>query len=144
MRRPVPQFSWLLVPALLLQLVALPVLVGAELTGTSISSGGNPDVAAFHAIFDPIKAQSPHWKFIDNQRGYLLCDANRQRLSTELRAVTTVTRPGGTVASYARFVTENGVPGVTVDAQKTTSVAQPARIEHGPAGVLPLDTGRHN
>ena len=43
--------------------------VGAELTGTSISSGGDPNTATFHATFDPIMAESPHWKFIDNQRG---------------------------------------------------------------------------
>jgi alkaline phosphatase D len=119
---------------------AAPV-VGAELTGTSITSAGNPDVAAFHRSFDPIKAESPHWQFIDNQRGYLLCDADRERLSTELRAVTTVTEPGGSVSSYARFVTENGVPGVTVDDVAMRPVAQIPRLEMGPAGVLPLDDG---
>jgi alkaline phosphatase D len=119
---------------------ASPV-VGAELTGTSISSGGNPDVAAFHRTYDPIKADSPHWKFVDNQRGYLLCDADRHRLSTQLRAVSTVTAPGGTVATYARFVTENGVPGVSVDGVAAQAVAQKPRPESGPAGVLPLDTG---
>jgi alkaline phosphatase D len=122
---------------------ASPV-VGTELTGTSISSGGNPDVAAFHQTFDPIKAESPHWKFIDNQRGYLLCDADRHRLSTELRAVSTVTVAGGSVATYARFITENDVPGVTVDSVKTARIAQSPRIEYGPAGVLPLDDGTHN
>ena len=34
--------------------------VGAEITGTSISSGGDASAAAFHATFDPIKADSPH------------------------------------------------------------------------------------
>ena len=122
---------------------ASPV-VGAELTGTSISSGGNPDPVAFHRTFDPVKAESPHWKFIDNQRGYLLCDADRDRLSTELRAVTTVTTPGGAVATYARFVTEDGVPGVSVDGVQAKRVAQAPRIEEGPAGPLRLDDGTHN
>ena len=47
---------------------ATPV-AGAEITGTSITSGGNPDVAAFHATYDPIMAESPHWRYIDNRRG---------------------------------------------------------------------------
>jgi len=33
--------------------------VGAEITGTSITSGGNPNTAAFHASYDPIMAESP-------------------------------------------------------------------------------------
>ncbi len=116
-------------------------MVGAELTGTSISSGGNPDVAAFHRSYDPIQAESPHWKFIDNQRGYLLCEADRHRLRTQLRAVSTVTTPGGNVETFASFVTEDGVPGVSVDTVDARPVAQSPRRETGPAGVLPLDTG---
>jgi len=119
-------------------------VVGAELTGTSISSGGNPDVKAFHRTFDPIKADSPHWKFIDNQRGYLLCEADQTALKTELRTVTTITAPGGAVATYARFVTEAGVPGVTIDAVKPRPVAQGPRLEQGPAGILRLDDGTVN
>jgi alkaline phosphatase D len=88
--------------------------VGAELTGTSISSGGDPNTAAFHATFDPIKAESPHWKFIDNQRGYLLCDLDRTRWLTDLRVVSTVRAQQATVSTFARFVTEAGVPGVQV------------------------------
>jgi hypothetical protein len=52
--------------------------------------------------------------------------------------------PGGTVATYARFITENNVPGVTVDSVKAARIAQSARREYGPAGVLPLDDGTHN
>ena len=37
-------------------------VVGAELIGTSISSDGDADVAAFHRLFDLIQAESPHWK----------------------------------------------------------------------------------
>jgi alkaline phosphatase D len=116
-------------------------VVGAELTGTSISSGGNSDVAGFHAAYDPIKVESPHWQFIDNQRGYLLCSADRDALSTELRAVSTITRPGGSVATYARFVVADGVPGVFVDSVAPAPVAQAPRREIGPGGLLPLDTG---
>ena len=59
-------------------------------------------------------AESPHWKFIDNQRGYLLCDLDRERWLTDLRVVTTVRAPEAAVSTFARFVTEDGVPGVQV------------------------------
>ncbi len=88
--------------------------LAAELTGTSISSGGEPNTAAFHAVYDPIMAESPHWKFIDNQRGYLLCDLDRQRWLTDLRVVSTVLAQQATVSTFARFVTEDRVPGVQV------------------------------
>ncbi len=92
---------------------ASPV-VAAELTGTSISSGSDPDTAAFHATYDPIMAESPHWKFIDNQRGYMVCDLDRERWLTDLRLVSTVRAPEAAVSTFARFVTEDGVPGVHV------------------------------
>jgi alkaline phosphatase D len=88
--------------------------VGAELTGTSISSGGDADPAAFHATFDPIMAESPHWRFVDNRRGYLLCDLDRQRWLTDLRVVSTVRAPTATVSTFARFVSEAGQRGVAV------------------------------
>ncbi|MGH9213803.1 MAG: alkaline phosphatase D family protein [Acidimicrobiales bacterium] len=88
--------------------------VGAELTGTSISSGGDRDPAVFHAVFDPVMVDSPHWKFIDNRHGYLVCDLDRHRWLTDLRTVDTVLAPQATVATFARFVTEAGVRGVSV------------------------------
>jgi alkaline phosphatase D len=107
---------------------ASPV-VGAELTGTSISSGSDPDVVAFHTRYDPIKADSPHWKFIDNQRGYLVCDLDRDRWSTDLRVVSTVRSPDATVSTYATFVTEDGRRGVevaTAPAEPVVPAAPPA------------------
>ncbi|BFU46964.1 alkaline phosphatase D family protein [Krasilnikovia sp. MM14-A1004] len=90
---------------------ATPV-VGAEITGTSISSGGNPDVAAFHAQYDPIKRESPHWRYIDNRRGYVVCDADDQRLLSSLRVVSTVWAQSATVSTAAQFVVEAGRPGI--------------------------------
>ncbi|MBM2619275.1 alkaline phosphatase D family protein [Actinoplanes sp. LDG1-06] len=56
-------------------------IVGAEITGTSITSGGNPNTASFHATYDPIMAESPHWRYIDNQRGYVVCDVTRSEMT---------------------------------------------------------------
>jgi alkaline phosphatase D len=88
--------------------------LGAELTGASISSGGDPNTAAFHATFDPIKAESPHWKFIDNQRGYLVCALDRHQWLTDLRVVSTVQAQQATVATFARFVVQDGLRGVNL------------------------------
>ncbi len=88
--------------------------VGAELTGTSISSGGNPNRAAFHATYDPIKAESPHWKYIDNRRGYMLCDVTRDSLVASLRVVDTVWAPTGSITTAARFQVLDGVGGIEV------------------------------
>jgi alkaline phosphatase D len=88
--------------------------VGAELTGTSITSGSDGVPELFHAQYDPVMAESPHWKFIDNRRGYLVCDLDRQRWHTDLRLVSTVRSPDATVSTAASFVTEAGRRGVEV------------------------------
>ena len=94
-------------------------VVGAEFTGTSITSGGDADPVAFHKTYDPIMADSPHWRFIDNQRGYLIMEADRRRLTTKLRLVDTVTKRESKVRTAATFVVVDGVPGITeVDAAK--------------------------
>jgi alkaline phosphatase D len=108
--------------------------VGAELTGTSISSGGNPNRAAFHATYDPIKAESPHWKYIDNRRGYMVCDVTRDSLVASLRVVDTVWAPTATIATAARFQVVDGVGGIEVldhDAAplRTTAPAESPRYQ---------------
>ncbi|WP_433374658.1 alkaline phosphatase D family protein [Actinoplanes sp. CA-142083] len=87
-------------------------IVGAEITGTSITSGGNPNVAAFHATYDPIMAESPHWRYIDNQRGYVVCDVTPSELTASLRLVDTVLAPTASVRTAARFTIEAGRPGI--------------------------------
>jgi alkaline phosphatase D len=95
-------------------------VVGAELTGTSITSGGDPDVVEFHRTHDRLMAENLHWKYIDNQRGYLLCEATPERLHASLRVVDTVLDPTATAArTAARFVVEAGRPGVTLDGAPT-------------------------
>jgi len=88
--------------------------VGAEITGTSISSGGDADVAAFHATYNPIKVDSPHWKYIDNRRGYVLCDVTADRLLASLRVVDTVWAPTAGITTAAQFRVAAGVPGLDV------------------------------
>ncbi|MET0135364.1 MAG: alkaline phosphatase D family protein [Kibdelosporangium sp.] len=90
---------------------ASPV-VGAELTGTSITSGGDWSRVDFHRMFDPIMTESPHWKFIDNRRGYMVCELTADSLQAALRTVDTVLTPASNVVTAARFEVQAGVPGV--------------------------------
>ncbi|MEU5044301.1 alkaline phosphatase D family protein [Streptomyces griseorubiginosus] len=87
-------------------------VVGAEFVGTSISSNGDQDQAAFHAQWDPLKADNPHWKFIDAHRGYHLFDIDRFGIDAQVRVVDTVVRPQATPSTIAQLRVEEGEPGV--------------------------------
>ncbi|GGL69452.1 alkaline phosphatase [Streptomyces fumigatiscleroticus] len=89
-------------------------VVGAEFVGTSISSNGDQDQDAFHAEWDPRKADNPHWKVIDAHRGYHLFDIHRDGIDARVRVVDTVTRPEATPSTLARLRVEAGRPGVHV------------------------------
>ncbi|MGH3545820.1 MAG: alkaline phosphatase D family protein, partial [Mycobacteriales bacterium] len=94
-------------------------VTAAEITGTSISSGGDSDNAKFHARYDPILAESPHWKYIDQRRGYVVCDLTEQRMESSLRLVSTVLQPTDTtVTTAAEFIVESGRPGIHVVSQQ--------------------------
>lgn len=87
-------------------------VVGAEFVGTSISSGGDQDQAAFHTYWDPRKADNPHWKLIDAHRGYHLFDIRRDRIDAQVRVVNTVLRKQAAPRTLARLRVEDGKPGV--------------------------------
>jgi alkaline phosphatase D len=86
--------------------------VGAEFVGTSISSNGDQDQAAFRAQWDPLMADNPHWKFIDAHRGYHLFDIRRDGIDATVRAPQTVLQPEATSSTLARLRVEAGDPGV--------------------------------
>jgi len=88
--------------------------VGAEITGSSVTSGGDADPVAFHNTYDPVMAESPHWKYIDNRRGYVVCDLTRDTLLADLRVVSTVRATEATISTGAQFVVEAGRPGIEV------------------------------
>ncbi|MGW2827978.1 alkaline phosphatase D family protein [Streptomyces sp. NPDC001286] len=87
-------------------------VVGAEFVGTSISSNGDQDQAAFHAQWDPLMPDNPHWKLIDAHRGYHLFDIDRHGIDAQVRVVDTVVRPTASASTLARLRVENGSPGV--------------------------------
>ncbi|WP_320780550.1 alkaline phosphatase D family protein [Streptomyces sp. CRN 30] len=89
-------------------------VVGAEFVGTSISSNGDQDQAAFHAQFDPLKGDNPHWKLIDAHRGYHLFDIRRDGIDARVRTVDTVLKPEATASTLAKLRVEAGEPGVSL------------------------------
>ncbi|MFF4346705.1 alkaline phosphatase D family protein [Streptomyces sp. NPDC001530] len=87
-------------------------VVGAEFVGTSISSGGDQDQAAFHKEWDPRMADNPHWKLIDAHRGYHLFDIRRDGIDAQVRVPETVLQPDAASSTLARLRVEAGEPGV--------------------------------
>ena len=84
--------------------------VATELVGTSISSGGdanrNPTGDARQ------RAENPHIKFINRDRGYVRNVVTPDSWTTDFRAVEYVSRPGAPARTLASFVIEDGRPGV--------------------------------
>ena len=89
-------------------------VVGAEFVGTSISSNGDQDQAAFHKQWDPLTPDNPHWKLLDAHRGYHLFDIRRDGIDAQVRVVDTVLQPTSTPSTLARLRVEAGRPGVEV------------------------------
>ncbi|MEV5318227.1 alkaline phosphatase D family protein [Streptomyces sp. NPDC052687] len=87
-------------------------VVGAEFVGTSISSNGDQDQAAFHREWDPRLPDNPHWKLLDAHRGYHLFDVRRDGIDAQVRVVDTVRRPQATPRTQARLRVDAGRPGV--------------------------------
>jgi alkaline phosphatase D len=87
-------------------------VVGAEFVGTSISSNGDQDQAAFHAEWDPRMPDNPHWKLIDAHRGYHLFDIRPGGIDAQVRVADTVLTPDAASSTLARLRVEAGEPGV--------------------------------
>ncbi|MGI4853666.1 MAG: alkaline phosphatase D family protein, partial [Janthinobacterium lividum] len=85
-------------------------VVGTELVGTSITSGG--DGVAKTQFSDEELANNPHIVYNNDLRGYFLCEIDAREMRSELRTVNHVTTSDGVVTTSARFRTEAGRPGV--------------------------------
>jgi alkaline phosphatase D len=106
--------------------------VATEFVGTSISS--NDDLIVYGPYYGPMVAWNPHIKFFDgDRRGYVRCRVDHEKWLTDLRMVTTVSRPDAPVYTLASFVVEDGVPG----AQQVGGAQEPARAAQQPAGKTP-------
>ncbi len=85
-------------------------VVGAEFVATSISSGG--DGSDLRAGTDQFLKLNPELKFANDQRGYVVCDVNRDAWQTHFMVVDKVTVPLGTLSKRATGVVDNGIAGI--------------------------------
>lgn len=91
-------------------LVQRDKVVGAEFVATSISSGG--DGSDKRSGTDEWLARNPELKFANDQRGYLVCDVNREAWQTHFMVVDKVTTPVSTLSKRATGIVERDVPGI--------------------------------
>jgi alkaline phosphatase D len=85
-------------------------VVGSEFVATSISSGG--DGSDLRSGSDVFLANNPEVKFINDQRGYLVCEVGREAWRTHYRVVDRVTMPTNAVSTRAVAEVAHGAPGV--------------------------------
>ena len=91
-------------------LVLKDKVVGAEFVATSISSGG--DGSDKRGGTDEFLKLNPELKFANDQRGYIVCDVNREAWQTHFMVVDKVTTPVNTLSKRATGIVENGVAGI--------------------------------
>ena len=91
-------------------LVLKDKVVGAEFVATSISSGG--DGSDQRPGTDQFLARNPELKFANDQRGYLVCDVNKEAWQTRYMVVDRVTTPENRLSKRATGLVERGVAGI--------------------------------
>lgn len=85
-------------------------VVASEFVCTSLSSGGNgSDKPDYH---DKLLANNQCIKFHNRQRGYILCDVDKERWQSDYVVVDQVTKPGGVCSIRKSLVVESGSPSI--------------------------------
>ncbi|OAN62735.1 alkaline phosphatase D family protein [Sphingomonas sp. TDK1] len=80
--------------------------VAVEFVSTSISSGG--DGADVRAGSDKILGHNPYLKYMNDRRGYLLCEVTRNEWQARFRTVDQVTDPGAPVKTARTAIVSHG------------------------------------
>ena len=86
--------------------------VGVECVTTSVSSGGNGQDQRRGS--DRMLANNPQLKFINDQRGYTVCDVTPARWRTDYMVLDTVTEREATLSRRASATIEAGPPSLVV------------------------------
>lgn len=84
-------------------------LVGTELVGTSMTSGGNGGNVI--PEYERAAEQNDFVKWYNSNRGYVSCELTPQKWTTHFRATPFVDKPGAPIINKASFVIEQGQPG---------------------------------
>jgi alkaline phosphatase D len=82
------------------------VPVAVEFVSTSISSGG--DGSDLRKGTDKIRAENPQLKFMNDQRGYLVCEVGRDAWQSHFMVADRVSTPDGTVSKRATLTVARG------------------------------------
>jgi alkaline phosphatase D len=86
--------------------------VAVEFVATSISSGG--DGSERRRGSDRVLAHNPQLKFINDQRGYAVCDVTPDEWRTSFMVLDQVSAPGGTLRKRAVGTVERGKPALAI------------------------------
>jgi len=87
-------------------------VVAAEIVSTSIASGG--DGSDLRPGSDRLLAGNPQLKFINDQRGYVVCDVGRDAWRADFMTMDKVQVPGGLVSRRASATIPHGRPGLEI------------------------------
>ena len=87
---------------------ASPV-VGTELVGTALTSGGNGGNAI--AEYERAAKQNPFVRWYNSNRGYVSCEVTPNSWTSHFRITPFVDQPGSPIQTKASFIIENGKPG---------------------------------
>ncbi len=98
--------------------------VGVELSNTSVASGGDGfDGDGTH----PFMAANPNLRFYNSLRGFHLLRFTPGELVADYRCVATVTTPGDTDWTRARFVVADGQPGLDQTLDQPSAPTSPTQ-----------------
>ena len=86
--------------------------VAVEFVSTSISSGGNGSDLRIGS--DMMLKNNPELKFINDQRGYLVCEVTPDAWTTKARVVDQVSTPGGAISTRATMTVPRGQPSLQI------------------------------
>ena len=72
-----------------------------EFVSTSITSGGDGQDQSDSA--KALVANNPQLKFINQQRGYVVCDVTPERWQSEFKVLDRISTPGGTLSTRTKL-----------------------------------------
>ncbi len=84
-------------------------IVATEFVGSSITSGG--DGSDMNQTMEGYLRENPWVKFVNGQRGYVVCDLTPGKMTTHYRVVDYIRDPGSPIHTRASFIVENGRAG---------------------------------
>ncbi|MEM7702179.1 MAG: alkaline phosphatase D family protein [Pseudomonadota bacterium] len=88
--------------------------IATEFVTTSISSSGDGEDK--RADTAAIQKENECLKWFNSQRGYVICDVNRDQWLTEFKVVDKISTKGGAISTRKRMTVDHGAPGSLAEA----------------------------